>query len=99
MLDVDVAPFEIETTAQFPVLLGTSSYQEALRYPPGDNMFQFIEYGPMQFHLDEGYAYVAIDMSASGRSTGEWNAISLTEGEATHDMIENVAGQDCLLDY
>jgi len=46
----------------FPVLLGASPYQKSLRHlPPVPATFPFIEYGPMQPYLDEGYAYVAMD--------------------------------------
>jgi predicted acyl esterase len=53
----------------FPVLLGASPYQKSLRHlPPVPATFPFIEYGPMQLCLDEGYAYVAMDTPGMGRS-------------------------------
>ncbi|MBC7800776.1 MAG: CocE/NonD family hydrolase, partial [Gemmatimonadaceae bacterium] len=55
--------------------------------------FAFIEYGPMQLYLDEGYAYVAMDVPGTGRSDGVWDPVSRAEGEAIHDMIEHVAAQ------
>ena len=79
----------------FPVLLGASPYQKALRrLPPSPVVFPFIEYGPMQLYLDEGYAYVAMDVPGMGRSTGIWDPVSRAEGEAIHDMIEHVATLD-----
>ena len=58
----------------FPVLLGASPYQKSLRYlPPVPATFPFIEYGPMQLYLDEGYAYVAMDTPGMGRSEGVWD--------------------------
>jgi len=79
----------------FPVLLGASPYQKSLRYlPPVPATFPFIEYGPIQLYLDEGYAYVAMDTPGMGRSEGAWDPVSRTEGEAIHDMIEHVAGLD-----
>jgi len=78
-----------------PVLLGASPYQKALRHlPPTPSVFPFIEYGPMQLYLDEGYAYVAMDVPGMGRSEGTWDPVSRAEGEAIHDMIEHVATQD-----
>jgi uncharacterized protein len=112
MVDVSVAPFEIETISRhgdliradvylpkgvkgpFPVLLGASPYQKALRRLPAVPQFAFIEYGPMQLYLDEGYAYVAMDTPGTGRSDGIWDPVSRTEGEAIHDMIEHVAALD-----
>ena len=112
MVDVNVTPFEIETTTRhgdlvradvylpqggqgpFPVLFGASPYQKALRHLPAVPQFAFIEYGPIQLYLDEGYAYVAMDTPGAGRSEGTWDPVSRTEGEAIHDMIEHVAGQD-----
>ena len=79
----------------FPVLLGASPYQKALRHlPPTPAVFPFIEYGPIQMYLDEGYAYVAMDVPGMGRSEGVWDPVSRAEGEAIHDMIEHVAGLD-----
>ena len=78
----------------FPVLFGASPYQKALRHLPAVPQFAFIEYGPMQLYLDEGYAYVAMDAPGTGRSDGTWDPVSRAEGEAIHDMIEHVAGLD-----
>jgi predicted acyl esterase len=79
----------------FPVLLGASPYRKSLRHlPPIPAAFPFIEYGPMQLYLDEGYAYVAMDTPGMGRSERVWDPVSRTESEAIHDMIEHVAGID-----
>ncbi len=80
-------------TGPFPVLLGASPYQKALRYlPVATSVFQFVEYGPIQLYLDHGYVYVAMDVPGMGRSEGVWDPVSRYEGEAIHDMIEHVAG-------
>jgi predicted acyl esterase len=47
----------------------------------------------MQLYVDEGYAYVAMDVPGTGRSAGVWDFVSRAEGEAIHDIIEHVAGQ------
>ena len=53
----------------FPVLLGASAYQKSLRHlPPVPAKFPLIEYVPMQLYLDEGYAYVAVDIPDMDRS-------------------------------
>jgi X-Pro dipeptidyl-peptidase (S15 family) len=56
--------------------------------------FPFIEYGPMQLYLDQGYAYVAMDVPGTVRSTGTWDRVSRAEGEAIHDVIEHIATLD-----
>jgi hypothetical protein len=81
-------------TGPFPVLLGASPYQKVLRHLPASPIFPFIEHGPIQFYLDEGYAYVAVDVPFTGRSNGTWDPVSRAEGEAIHDMIEHVATLD-----
>ena len=87
--------FRGNSAGPFPVLLGASPYQKSLRHlPPVLATFPFIEYGPMQLYLDDGYAYVAMDTPGMGRSEGVWDPVSRTEGEAIHDMIEQVAGLD-----
>ena len=78
----------------FPTLFAASPYQKSLRHLPHHPAFPFIEYGPMQLYLDEGYAYVAMDLPGTGVSEGEWDPVSREEGEAIHDMIEHVAGLD-----
>jgi putative CocE/NonD family hydrolase len=77
-----------------PVLFAASPYQKANRPLPAHWVFSFMEYGPIQLYLDQGYAYVAMDVPGSGRSEGTWDFVSRAEGEAIHDMIEFVAGQD-----
>jgi uncharacterized protein len=77
----------------YPVVLGASPYQKALRHLPPSAVFPFIEYGPIQLYLDNGYAYVAMDVPGTGRSEGKWDPISRAEGEAIHDMIEHVAAE------
>jgi uncharacterized protein len=84
-----------DARGRLPVLLGASPYQKALRHlPPSPVVFPFIEYGPIQLYLDEGYAYVAMDVPGTGRSEGTWDPVSRAEGEAIHDMIEHVATLD-----
>ncbi|HEX7784411.1 MAG TPA: CocE/NonD family hydrolase [Sphingobium sp.] len=78
----------------FPTLFAASPYQKALRHLPHHPAFPFIEYGPMQLYLDEGYAYVAMDLPGTGVSDGVWDPVSRKEGEAIHDMIEYVATLD-----
>jgi predicted acyl esterase len=74
---------------KFPVVLGASSYQKALRYLPADGASPFIEYGPMQLYLDHSYAYVAMDLPGTGRSEGEWDPVSRKEGRT---MLRGVRG-------
>lgn len=84
-----------QAAGRVPVLLGASPYQKVLRpLPPVPSVFPFIEYGPIQLYLDQGYAYVAMDVPGMGRSEGVWDPVSRAEGEAIHDMIEHVAGLD-----
>ena len=65
------------SASPFPVLLGASPYQKSLRHlPPAPATFPFIEYGPMQLYLDEGYAYVAMDTPGIGRSERVWDPSS-----------------------
>lgn len=77
-----------------PVLLAASPYQKSLRHLPAHWMFASSEYGPIQLYLDEGYAYVILDLPGSGVSEGEWDPWSIAEGNSTHDAIEFIASQD-----
>jgi uncharacterized protein len=82
----------IGASGRFPVLLGALSYQKSLHRLPAVPVFPFIEYGPMPLYLDEGYAYVAMDVPGTGRSAGVWDPVSRAEGESIHDMSEYVGG-------
>ncbi len=77
----------------FPVVLAAAPYQKSLRRLPPVWSFAFVEYGPMQLYLDNGYAYVIVDTPGSGRSGGKFDLVSREEGEAIHDAIEFVALQ------
>lgn len=79
----------------YPVLLAASHYQKVLEpLPPVPSVCPFIEYGPMQLYLDQGYAYVAVEGPGMGRSEGTWTLVSRAEGDAIHDMIKDVAALD-----
>ncbi|WP_149086592.1 CocE/NonD family hydrolase [Pseudomonas prosekii] len=80
-----------EGEGPFPTLLAASPYQKSLRRLPVHSVFAFVEYGPMQLYLDEGYAYVILDLPGSGRSSGNWDPVSIEEGNAIHDAIEYCA--------
>jgi hypothetical protein len=57
-----------------PDMRGASPYQKSLRYlPPVSAKFPFIEYGPLQLYLDEGRAYVAMDIPGMDRSEQVWD--------------------------
>jgi uncharacterized protein len=77
-----------------PTLLAASPYQKSLRKLPVNFVFPFIEYGPIQLYLDEGYAYVILDLPGSGNSEGIWDPWSLQEGQAVYDAIEHMAKLD-----
>jgi predicted acyl esterase len=63
--------FTFRVTARARFRSCSAPYQKSLRYlPPVLATFPFIEYGPMQLYLDEGYAYVAMDTPGMGRSEG-----------------------------
>ncbi len=95
LLRADVyLPLQRGTDERLATLLAASPYQKSLRRLPPHSVFAFVEYGPMQLYLDHGYAYVILDLPGSGRSDGDWDPVSRSEGEAIHDAIEHVAGLD-----
>ncbi|HVB32748.1 MAG TPA: CocE/NonD family hydrolase [Patescibacteria group bacterium] len=82
-----------EGGGRYPVLFAASPYQKELRALPAHWHFPFVETGPIDFYLDRGYAYVWADVAGSGRSEGEWDPCSRTEGEDLYDVIEWLAIQ------
>ncbi len=81
-------------TGPYPTLLAASPYQKSLRHLPTMGVFPFVEYGPIQLYLDQGYAYVILDLPGSGVSEGIWDPWAKSEGESTHDVIEHLAALD-----
>lgn len=77
----------------YPTLLAASPYQKALRHLPATWTFPYVETGPIGLYLEHGYAYVWMDVPGSGRSEGTWDPVSREEGEAIHDLIEDVAAR------
>jgi uncharacterized protein len=75
-------------------LLAASPYQKTLRRLPAVSVFSFIEYGPIQFYLDQGYAYVILDLPGTGVSEGVWDPWAIDEGQSAHDAIEHIATLD-----
>ena len=78
----------------FPALFAGSAYQKSQQAVlPVVWTFAGRETGPIDFYLDQGYAYVLADVPGTGRSEGAWDPMAKSEGEALCDVIEYVAQQ------
>jgi len=77
----------------FPSLLAASPYRYDNNDLPAYPLFLWRETGPIEWYVDEGYAYVHMDVRGSGFSDGEFGFMSRAEQEDLYDIVEWVARQ------
>jgi len=56
-------------------------------------MFLWRETGPIEWYVEQGYAYVHADVRGTGISGGEFGFLSRAEQLDLHDVIEWIARQ------
>ncbi|MGB8183052.1 MAG: CocE/NonD family hydrolase, partial [Stellaceae bacterium] len=59
-----------EGTGPFPALFAASPYRYDNNELPAQPMFLWRETGPVEWYVDQGYAYVHADVRGSGFSDG-----------------------------
>lgn len=77
----------------FPTLFATSPYRYDNNDLPALPMFLWRETGPIEWYVQQGYAYVHADVRGTGRSEGEFEFLGLREQTDLYDVIEWIAGQ------
>src|SRR5215467_6564710 len=71
-----------------PALFAASPYQHEFDTVPAFPLFLWRETGPIEWYVEQGYAYVHADVRGSGRSEGEFGFMDRTEQQ---DYIELIA--------
>jgi uncharacterized protein len=82
-----------EGSGPFPALLAASPYRYDNNELPAYPLFLRRETGPIEWYVDQGYAYVHMDVRGSGFSEGEFGFMSRAEQEDLYDVIEWIAAQ------
>ena len=78
---------------KFPALLAASPYRFDNDGTPAIPLFLWRETGPIGWYLEQGYAYVHMDVRGTGRSGGEYTYQSKREQRDLYEVIEWLARQ------
>jgi uncharacterized protein len=78
----------------FPVLLAASPYRFDNDAAPAIPLFLWRETGPIEWYLEQGYAYVHMDVRGTGRSSGEYRYQCKREQRDLYEVIEWMAQQN-----
>lgn len=77
----------------FPTLFGVSPYRFDNDDLPDTKRFLWRETGPIHWYLEQGYAYVRLDVRGSGRSGGDYGFFNARERRDLYEVIEWIAAQ------
>jgi len=77
----------------YPALLGASPYRFDNNRLPPSAQFLWRETGPIAWYVEQGYAFVNMDVRGSGRSGGEFEFLGKNEQTDLYDVIEWIGAQ------
>src|SRR5262249_34019178 len=77
----------------FPALLAASPSRYDNNELPAYPLFLWRETGPIDWYVEQGYAYVHMDVRGTGLSDGEFGFMSRAEQQDLYDVIEWLAQQ------
>ena len=79
--------------SRFPTLFAASPYRFDNNIAPALPVFLWRETGPIEWYLDQGYAFVHMDVRGTGRSGGEYRYMCAKEQRDLYEVIEWIAAQ------
>jgi uncharacterized protein len=77
----------------FPALFAASPYRFDNNSLPASPQFLWRETGPIEWYVEQGYAYVHMDVRGSGRSGGSFEFMGRNEQNDLYDAIEWAGAQ------
>lgn len=77
----------------YPALIGASPYRFDNNRLPPSAQFLWRETGPIAWYVEQGYAYVNMDVRGSGRSGGDFEFLGKNEQTDLYDVIEWIGAQ------
>ena len=80
-------------TTRLPTLLAASPYRFDNDIAPALPVFLWRETGPIGWYLDQGYAFVHMDVRGTGRSGGDYRYMCRKEQRDLYEVIEWIARQ------
>jgi uncharacterized protein len=90
---IAICIFRPDGDGAFPALFAASPYQYEYDDVPAYSIFPWRETGPVEWYVNQGYAYVHMDVRGSGRSEGAFGFMGKTEQEDYCEVIEWIAKQ------
>jgi predicted acyl esterase len=91
--EIAVAIYSPQGRGPFPALFAPSPYRFDNNILPASPQFLWRETGPIDFYVEQGYAYVHMDVRGSGRSAGEYNFLGRLDQQDLYDVIEWIGQQ------
>ena len=82
-----------EGSGKFPALFAASPYRYDNNALPTTPVFLWRETGPIEWYIEQGYAYVHMDVRGTGYSEGEYRFLDRKEQHDLYDVIEWIAAQ------
>jgi len=76
-----------------PALFGASPYRYDNDDLPETGLFLWRETGPIDWYVEQGFAYVHLDVRGTGKSGGEYGFFDRRERRDLYEVIEWIAGQ------
>ena len=92
-VDVAVRIYRPDGPGPFPVLYAASPYRYDNNELPATPQFLWRETGPIEWYVEQGYAYVHADVRGTGQSGGEFGLFSAREQRDHYEVIEWIAAQ------
>lgn len=78
----------------FPTLFAASPYRYDNDDLPPSKVFFWLETGPIDWYVEQGYAYVHLDIRGTGKSGGHYGLLDSRERRDLYEVIEWIAAQD-----
>ena len=82
-----------DSSGKFPALFAPSPYRYDNDQLPSHPLFLWRETGPIDWYVEQGYAYVRADVRGTGISEGEFRFLDAKEQHDLYDVIEWIARQ------
>lgn len=82
-----------DAVGRLPTLLAASPYRFDNNIAPAVPLFLWRETGPIEWYLEQGYAFVHMDVRGTGRSGGDYRYMDAREQRDLHEVITWIALQ------
>jgi predicted acyl esterase len=90
---IGVRVYRPDGDGKSPALFGAAPYRFDNNSLPATAQFLWRETGPIEWYVEQGYAYVHMDVRGSGRSGGDFEFLGRREQEDLYDVIEWTGAQ------